>query len=69
MRNPRATRGGEDGEGRDPPAWSALSSSSLRIMAAFETYFTAAQNWNEGRIKVLPLRGGVNVMGMVVKRQ
>lgn len=58
-----------DGEGWDPPTWSALSSSSLRIMAAFETYFTAAQRWNEGGIKVLPLRGGVNVIGIVVKRR
>lgn len=49
--------------------WSALSSPSLRIMAVFETYFTVVQHWNEARIKVLPLRGGVNVIVIVVKRQ
>jgi len=40
----------------------------MRIMAAFETYFTAVQQWNEGGIKVLLWRGGVNAKGRGVKR-
>lgn len=63
-----AGRGGGGGWG-DPPAWSALSSSSpARITAAFETYFTATQQQNEGGIMVLLWRGGVNAEGRGVKR-